>query len=181
MNVRQLILILGLLSTSTLLAADGVNLEFLGVMGSVQKTSVQLVNTANGVSAWVPVGQTFGGYAISSYDPKSDTLTVTKDGIPSRLHLKSSKLQKATGLTPEERAQQQKAVLNNLRQIGAAADQFFLENGKTSVTIAELVGPDKYIKELKAVDGEDYSRLELKPGKDLVVTTASGVTVSYKQ
>jgi type IV pilus assembly protein PilA len=51
---------------------------------------------------------------------------------------------------------QDKAVLNNARQLGAAADQYFLENGVTSVLQAALVGPTAYVKSLNLVAGETY-------------------------
>ena len=51
---------------------------------------------------------------------------------------------------------QTKAITNNLRQLASAADQYFLENGATSVSTAELVGTDKYIKSVDQVAGETY-------------------------
>jgi type IV pilus assembly protein PilA len=51
---------------------------------------------------------------------------------------------------------QDKAVLNNARQLGAAADQYFLENGVSSVLQASLVGPTAYVKSLNLVAGETY-------------------------
>lgn len=41
---------------------------------------------------------------------------------------------------------QNKAVLNNVRQITSAADQYFLENGVTTVAVTELFGNTGYIK-----------------------------------
>ena len=53
---------------------------------------------------------------------------------------------------------QQKTVLNNLRQLASASQQYFLENGSaSSVAYAELVGTDKYVTSMKAVADEDYS------------------------
>lgn len=52
---------------------------------------------------------------------------------------------------------QEKTVLNNLRQLASAADQYFLEEGVTSATHAQLIGNDKYIKELKQVAEETYT------------------------
>jgi len=53
---------------------------------------------------------------------------------------------------------QDKTILNNLRQLSAAAQQYFLEKGVTSVTSANLVGTDtdKYIKSINTVRGEAY-------------------------
>ena len=51
---------------------------------------------------------------------------------------------------------QDKAVLNNARQLAAAADQYFLENGVSSVTRGSLVGSTNYVKALNLVANETY-------------------------
>src|ERR1700752_1179194 len=51
---------------------------------------------------------------------------------------------------------QDKAVLNNARQLAAAADQYFLENGVSSVAQTNLVGAANYVKALNLVAGETY-------------------------
>lgn len=51
---------------------------------------------------------------------------------------------------------QKKAILNNLRQLASAADQYFLENGVTTVSSANLVGTDKFVKSVDPVAGETY-------------------------
>ena len=51
---------------------------------------------------------------------------------------------------------QDKAVLNNARQLAAAADQYFLENGVSSVTQGSLVGSTNYVKALNLVANESY-------------------------
>lgn len=56
-------------------------------------------------------------------------------------------------------AAQTNAVKNNLRQISNGADQYFLQNGVTTVAYADLVGPDKTIKSLTSVAGENYIAL----------------------
>src|SRR6266704_5268562 len=52
------------------------------------------------------------------------------------------------------RSSQDKAVLNNARQLSAAADQYFLENGGSSVTQGALVGSTNYVKSLNLVASE---------------------------
>lgn len=54
---------------------------------------------------------------------------------------------------------QDKAVLNNLRQLSSAADQYFLEKGASSVTSSELVGTNssQYIKAVQTVANETYT------------------------
>ena len=51
---------------------------------------------------------------------------------------------------------QDKAVLNNARQLSAASDQYYLENGVSTVTITDLVGPTTYVKALNSVALETY-------------------------
>jgi type IV pilus assembly protein PilA len=51
---------------------------------------------------------------------------------------------------------QEKTITNNLRQLASAADQYFLEEGLTTVTSTELVGSDKYVKAIDQVAGETY-------------------------
>ena len=76
-------------------------------------------------------------------------------------------------------ASQDKAVLNNARQLSAAADQFFLENGVTTVASASLVGATNYVKAVNTVASETY------PGAYTqgITITISGVagsrTVTY--
>src|SRR5271155_5187275 len=53
-------------------------------------------------------------------------------------------------------ASQDKAVLNNARQLSAAADQYFLETGISTVTITDLIGQTSYIKFLTTVASEVY-------------------------
>jgi type IV pilus assembly protein PilA len=80
------------------------------------------------------------------------------------------------------RTSMEKAILNNLRQLSAAADQFFLEYGTHKVTIDQIVGPDKYIKKLNEVDGEDYTKLDLTQGATpWKIVSASGITVTYER
>jgi type IV pilus assembly protein PilA len=73
---------------------------------------------------------------------------------------------------------QEKAVLNNLRQIAAGADQHFLEAGVSSAAQTDIVGTDKYVKSLDAVGGETYTFPITTATTQLSATTTSGVTVT---
>ena len=53
-------------------------------------------------------------------------------------------------------ASQDKTVLNNARQISAAADQYYLENGVSTVTLGSLIGSTNYVKALNLVANETY-------------------------
>jgi competence protein ComGC len=75
-------------------------------------------------------------------------------------------------------ASQEKAIHNNLRMLSAAAEQHFLENGTTSASISDLVGPDKYIHELFIVTGENYPT-QYTVGEPIVVTLPDGRVLQY--
>jgi type IV pilus assembly protein PilA len=68
---------------------------------------------------------------------------------------------------------QDKAVMNNARQLGSAADQYFLENGTTSVDITALVGPANYIKNLATVAREQYPQT-YQQGVTISITAVAG-------
>lgn len=74
---------------------------------------------------------------------------------------------------------QTKAITNNLRQMASGADQYFIEEGVTTVATTALVGSDKYIKTLDPVAGETYPTA-VTQGTDLAVTTGAGLTVSIE-
>jgi RNA polymerase sigma factor (sigma-70 family) len=75
--------------------------------------------------------------------------------------------------------ERQQFILNNLRQIAAARDQFILEERRPPLSTAEIVGYTRYVKRFLPIDGEDYRGVALVPGQPMTVTTASGITVTY--
>ncbi len=79
----------------------------------------------------------------------------------------------------KSRGEQQLSILNNLRQLAAARDQFIFEEKRPPISTAEIVGYTRYIKRFLSVDGEDYRGLSMDPTQPLTVTTASGLTVTY--
>jgi len=80
------------------------------------------------------------------------------------------------------RTAQEKTIRNNLRMLASAADQYFLEHGTTDVEMDQLIGPDKYIRQLEPVDGEDYSNLNLSlEAQQWKVTSKSGITVTLER
>jgi type IV pilus assembly protein PilA len=79
-------------------------------------------------------------------------------------------------------ASQEKTVLNNLRQLSSAAQQYFLENGVATVAYADLVGSDKYIKTINLVAGETYPTTLNQTDTIIVATTpniSGHATVSF--
>ena len=74
---------------------------------------------------------------------------------------------------------QDKAVLNNARQLSAAADQYFLENGVSSVSQGNLVGSTNYVKALNLVANETYPG-GFTQGQAVTVAGVAGVrTITY--
>jgi type IV pilus assembly protein PilA len=74
---------------------------------------------------------------------------------------------------------QDKAVLNNARQLAAAADQYFLENGVSTVAQASLVGAANYVKALNLVANETYPT-DYTQGVTITITGVAGArTITY--
>ena len=76
---------------------------------------------------------------------------------------------------------QDKAVLNNMRQLGAGADQYFFENGTNQAGILALIGSSNYLKILSTVANEAYPQ-DYTQGAPIIVSGISGVrTLTYIQ
>ena len=73
----------------------------------------------------------------------------------------------------------EKTIQNNLRQLSSAAEQYYLETGSTNATYDNLVGPNRYIPELKPVAGENYRSIIFKQGSPIRITLPDGRT--FKQ
>ena len=58
-------------------------------------------------------------------------------------------------------ASRQKAIVNNLRQVASAAQQYMLENGVSQVDETQLAGTDTtyYLRPIQQVVGEDYTSI----------------------
>jgi type IV pilus assembly protein PilA len=73
----------------------------------------------------------------------------------------------------------QKAITNNLRQIGSAAQQYMLEQGVSQVLESQLEGvaTTNYIRPIATVIGEAYSGITISTNTtQLSVTEADGNT-----
>jgi type IV pilus assembly protein PilA len=74
---------------------------------------------------------------------------------------------------------QDKAVLNNARQLSAGADQYYLENGVSSVLLSDLLGPTSYVKALNSVANESYPA-GFSQGTTITIGSVAGVrTITY--
>ncbi len=74
---------------------------------------------------------------------------------------------------------QDKAVLNNARQLSAAADQYYIENGVSTVAQTNLIGAANYIRVQNGVANETYPTF-LTAGITITITGVAGQrTVTY--
>jgi len=84
--------------------------------------------------------------------------------------------------TKVRKTSQNKTVLNNLRQLYAAAQQYFLENGVDTVNSDQLVGntTDFYIKSIQTVASEAYPTAIDATDTEIEATNVRGAdTVTY--
>src|SRR5476651_1982209 len=70
-------------------------------------------------------------------------------------------------------ASQDKAVMNNARQIAAAADQYYLEAGASFANSVSLVGSTNYVKSLTTVASETYPS-NYTQGVTITITGVAG-------
>ena len=76
---------------------------------------------------------------------------------------------------------QDKSVTNNMRQLAAAADQYFLEQGVSSAQLTSLIGSSAYVKALSTVANEAYP-LNFTQGTPVIVSgIAVARTLTYLQ
>jgi len=80
-------------------------------------------------------------------------------------------------------AAQDKSILNQARQLGSSADQYYLEKGLSTVAITDLVGDGKYLRTLSTICRENYPEF-FTQGVIISVTTLNGEStrnVTYVQ
>jgi type IV pilus assembly protein PilA len=65
---------------------------------------------------------------------------------------------------------QEKTIINNLRQLSSAAQQYFLEYGVCTVDYASLVGSSMYVKTIVSVAGENYPLIYHQTDASIVAT-----------
>jgi hypothetical protein len=176
-SITHLVLVCAwILATSAALPGAEAGVEFTGWVKDDKGLLLALKGSKSGNTKWVGLGQEFEDCKVSRMDEKTEVLTVTKGSVEFQLPLLRSKVQQRDTEPPPEI---KKKVLNNLRQLAAAADQFYLETGRTSTSFDELVGATKYVKRINPVDGETYTAITFSRGKSLQVTTSQGYVIAY--
>ena len=74
---------------------------------------------------------------------------------------------------------QDKAVMNNARQMSAAADAYCLESGASYAASTSLVGTTNYVKSLNTVASESYPP-DYTQGITITITGVAGArTITY--
>ena len=74
---------------------------------------------------------------------------------------------------------QDKAVLNNARQLSGAADQYFMEGGFSNVAFTALVGSANYVKAINTAAREVYPA-NYTQGVTITISAVAGVrTITY--
>ena len=76
-------------------------------------------------------------------------------------------------------ASQDKAVLNNARQISGAADQYYLEYGSSYASLGSLVGSTNYVKALNTVAQEVYPTSFTQGVTITIGNVANARTITY--
>ena len=76
-------------------------------------------------------------------------------------------------------ASQDKAVLNNARQLAAAADQYYLETGSNMAASSMLIGSTNYVKFVNTVALEVYPDF-FTQGLTITISNVGGLrTITY--
>ncbi len=76
-------------------------------------------------------------------------------------------------------ASQDKAVLNNARQLSGGADQYYLEYGANYVALTHLVGPLSYVKSLSTVASETYPVAYTQGTTITILNVGNARTITY--
>jgi hypothetical protein len=158
-------------------------IEFSGVLTTDGTTKIALTNKATGVTTWVGPGENFLGYTVARYEAKDDAVFLRKNGQDIRLPLTTAKT--IASATPAAASTETSATANairgNLRMLAAAARRYQNEHGAATVTYMDIVGPDKYIKDLRPVAGENYSNLTFAPNTTTVsIALPDGAAISVE-
>ena len=76
-------------------------------------------------------------------------------------------------------ASQDKAVLNNARQMAAAADSYYLESGASYAASSSLIGATNYVKSLNTVALESYPDFYTQGVTLTIAGIANARTITY--
>jgi type IV pilus assembly protein PilA len=77
------------------------------------------------------------------------------------------------------RSSQEKTMINDARQIAAGAQQYFLENGVSTVAATDIVGPSGYVKSLG--QGNTLAEATLTQGTTFTINNTSYGTIVFDE
>jgi hypothetical protein len=170
---------MALIFAAATLAAAEPELELIGVTGNGRDYQVAL-KTKTGEPQWIAVGKQYGGYTVVRYDPKEEVAVLARNGQQFQVRLRQSKIAPGGPVpTAELPPPIKEGITRNLRMLAAAADQYYLENGRSTATYDDLVGPTRYVGALDIRAGENYRAVQFVQGRTMQVTTSSGHNVNY--
>lgn len=93
-----LLVFIASLASAAFAPAARAEIEFVGILVTPQLTRFALGDTSVAKTDWVTRGSLFSGYKVESFDAKTDTLTLSRDGTELRLRLKDDAKVKAARL-----------------------------------------------------------------------------------
>jgi len=129
-----------------------------------------------GIIAMMATGAFFG--AINMLIPNLVEPWVNLVVIPGLMFFVIFAIPSISAFNKVRETAQRKTIMNNLRQLASGADQYFIENGVTSVSTEELIGPDAYVRSLVPVVGEVYPEKISQDLSELFAMLPNGEKVS---
>lgn len=129
-----------------------------------------------GMIAMIATGAFFG--AINMLIPNLFEPWVNLVVIPGLMFFVIFAIPSISAFNKVRETSQRKAIMNHLRQLASAADQYFLETGETSVPTEKLIGPEAYVRALNPIAGEVYPEKISRELPELFAMLPSGEKVS---
>jgi hypothetical protein len=180
--MRKGFTLLLLMALTVVRAASADLFEFNGVLVTAGRTQLSLANLATGEVRWVKVGGKFSGYDVLNYDAAQNSVSLQRPGGPVvNVRLKDAVLLVAPAGSPwnQPSNEQRAAIVDNLRQLAAAASLYYATTGADAATLDDLVGPGKPLEQIVSAAGESYANLVLRrDAPALALTTPDGTTIN---
>ena len=176
MNILRALLVVSLLAFGPI-SVWGADPEFAGVLTSGGKTVLALRDDTSKPSTWHQIGERFGKYLVSSYDPVIDAVTLTHDGGRAVVYLKGARVDpQPTVALVEQLAREGDGELQKL-----LPDLKLLENRrvKTAVELDDLLR--RSVSDPNAAQRAEETRRRLKIEEDSVSFFLSRVVRSGRK
>jgi hypothetical protein len=169
--------------TTVTLHPDGRAEMSASFLGATRRPDAELTWAFENETLSFDDGKNVEEWRVISRQPDELTIdTGTANGVVRFRRVRDRKPpQIGRNAAPEAVMSKRDAILNNLRLLSAAADQFFLETGALRATYDDLVGPSPkhFLRSITPIDGEDYRKIVIRQGEPLQITTPGGISVRY--